>query len=53
MTARPPSTLYEWFAATAAAHPEATALEVDGQQLGYAELAAASERIAASTWCGT
>lgn len=40
--------LYDWFAASAQAHPGATALEVGGQTLTYSELAAVSGRVAAA-----
>ncbi|MEW2296342.1 amino acid adenylation domain-containing protein [Streptomyces sp. NPDC006743] len=42
-----PSTLYGWFARSAAAHPDAPALEVAGACLTYRELRAAAERLAA------
>ncbi|GHE79639.1 hypothetical protein GCM10014715_38640 [Streptomyces spiralis] len=42
-----PQTLYEWFARTAAAHPEEPALEVDGSRLTYGELRERAERTAA------
>lgn len=35
---REPRTLYEWFATTAEAYPDLTALEVDGERLTYREL---------------
>ncbi|MGW2634217.1 AMP-binding protein [Streptomyces chattanoogensis] len=41
-----PRTLYDWFAAAAAAHPGRTALEADGEELTYAELQAVAGRIA-------
>ncbi|MFG2287703.1 AMP-binding protein [Streptomyces sp. NPDC048595] len=40
-------TLYDWFAVSAAARPDATALEVDGQALDYAGLTTAADRLAA------
>ncbi|MEU6476464.1 amino acid adenylation domain-containing protein [Streptomyces sp. NPDC047017] len=41
------STLYGWFARSAAAHPCAPALEVAGERLTYAELRQQAERLAA------
>ncbi|GAB3677953.1 amino acid adenylation domain-containing protein [Saccharopolyspora tripterygii] len=41
-------TLYEWFADSAATHPSATALEVAGTSLSYAELESVAEAIAAA-----
>jgi amino acid adenylation domain-containing protein len=40
--------MYEWFAASAGRHPNATALEVEDQRLTYAELEDMSGRIAAT-----
>ncbi|WP_448321949.1 AMP-binding protein [Streptomyces sp. CO7] len=42
-----PGTLHEWFAASAARHPDRIALEADGQTLTYRELDARSARVAA------
>ncbi|MEU3838644.1 amino acid adenylation domain-containing protein [Streptomyces sp. NPDC028635] len=39
-------TLYDWFARSAAAYPDHTALEVSGRRLTYAELAGYAGRIA-------
>ncbi|MER7625334.1 AMP-binding protein [Streptomyces sp. NPDC126503] len=50
MTARTgdhPRTLYAWFAASAARHPDRVALEADGQALTYRELDEYSARVAA------
>ncbi|MEU5089967.1 amino acid adenylation domain-containing protein [Streptomyces sp. NPDC021356] len=43
----PAPNLYDWFARTAAAHPDAPALEVAGARLTYRELREAAERLAA------
>ncbi|MEU0598496.1 AMP-binding protein [Streptomyces sp. NPDC006393] len=48
-----PQTLYEWFARTAAAHPEEPALEVDGARLTYSELRERAERTAADLVAAT
>ncbi|AJP05503.1 peptide synthetase [Streptomyces cyaneogriseus subsp. noncyanogenus] len=42
----PHDTLYDWFARSAAAYPDRTALEVSGRRLTYAALAGYAERIA-------
>ncbi|MFF8595030.1 amino acid adenylation domain-containing protein [Streptomyces sp. NPDC015220] len=42
-----PHTLYEWFARSAAAHPDEPALEVAGTSLTYGELRDRAERLAA------
>ncbi|MEE4418529.1 AMP-binding protein [Streptomyces bugieae] len=41
-------TLYDWFAATAAAHPDRPALETGGSTLTYARLAARADALAAA-----
>ncbi|MFJ4877320.1 AMP-binding protein [Streptomyces sp. NPDC088745] len=41
-----PGTLHAWFAASAARHPDRTALEADGQTLTYRELEDFSARVA-------
>ncbi|MGW4826632.1 AMP-binding protein [Amycolatopsis japonica] len=40
-------TLHEWFARSAADHPDAVALEVEGERFGYAELDRLSAAVAA------
>ncbi|WP_077191642.1 AMP-binding protein [Streptomyces lydicus] len=42
-----PPTLYDWFAASAAAHPGRTALETGDSTIDYAELAGLAETLAA------
>ncbi|WP_369263197.1 amino acid adenylation domain-containing protein [Streptomyces sp. R35] len=51
---REPRTLYEWFATTAEAYPDLTALEVDGERLAYRELRELAEALAGEilTACG-
>ncbi|HET9382903.1 MAG TPA: amino acid adenylation domain-containing protein [Streptomyces sp.] len=42
-----PRTVYDWFARSAAAHPDEPALEVDGRHLTYRELRDLAEQLAA------
>ncbi|MBC9724224.1 amino acid adenylation domain-containing protein [Streptomyces sp. TRM68367] len=44
---RAPRTAYDWFARSAAAYPDETALEVAGAELTYGELQDVAERLAA------
>ena len=43
-------TLFDWFCASAHAHPNATAIEVQGQAVSYSELLDLTRRLATALW---